>query len=215
MKIVSVIPARGGSKGIPKKNLYPLNGKPLIHYTIYASRYSNVDETWVSTDCQEIGNYAISQNVKVLKRPDYLATDTATTESVILHFAENVEFDAVCLVQPTSPMITCTDINRGIEMFKTGEYSSVISVVDGDDILIWDKKWKHPINYDPYNRGRRQERTNTFVIETGGFYIISKEDLLKNRCRVTNSVGFCEVSKENMFEIDTLDDIEIISKLMR
>jgi CMP-N-acetylneuraminic acid synthetase len=214
MKIVSMLPARGGSKGIPKKNLALLNGKPLIHYTIYASKYSNVDETWVSTDCPDIEKYALEERVKVLKRPAHLATDTATTESVLLHFAEQVEFDAVILIQPTSPMITRSDINRGIELFKSQEYSSVISVVDGDDILIWDKKWHHPMNYDPYNRGRRQERTNTFVIETGGFYIVSKEDLLKTRCRITNNVGYCFIPFWRGFEVDTMEDLIMISKLM-
>ena len=214
MKIVSLIPARGGSKSIPKKNLYPLNGKPLISYVIEASKASLVDETWVSTDCPDIEKFALSLGVNVLKRPARLATDTATTESVLLHFVENVICTDLLLIQPTSPMITFEDINRGIELFKTQEYSSVISVVDGDDMLIWDKKWHHPMNYDPYNRGRRQERTNTFVIETGGFYIISKENLLKNRCRITNNVGYCYVKKENIFEVDTLEDLEIISKLM-
>jgi CMP-N-acetylneuraminic acid synthetase len=215
MRIVALIPARQGSKGIPKKNLYPINGKPLIHYTIYASKYSDVDETWVSTDCPDIGKVALEEGVKVINRPAHLATDTATTESVLLHFAEHIEFDAVILIQPTSPMITRNDINRGIELFKSQEYSSVISAVDGDDILIWDKKWHHPMNYDPYNRGRRQERTNTFVIETGGFYIVSKENLINNRCRITNSVGYCYVKKENIFEVDNLEDLRMIEKLMR
>ena len=215
MKIVSCIPARGGSKTIHKKNLYPLNGQPLLYYTIQASILSGIDETWVSTDCPEITEYALLLEARVLQRPAYLASDTATTESALIHFAKNVDFDVLVVIQPTSPMIIGDDIHAGIELFKTGKYTSVISTCDGDDILIWDKKWKHPMNYDPYNRGRRQERLNTFVIETGGFYIISKEELLKTHCRVTNCVGFCYIPFWRSFEIDTMEDLKMVERLMK
>ena len=92
-KIVSVILARGGSKGIPRKNVIDLGGKPLIQWTINSSLMSNIDETWVSTDDQEIAEIAKKANSKVLHRPSTLATDISSSEDALLHFAENINFD--------------------------------------------------------------------------------------------------------------------------
>ncbi len=92
-KIVSIIPARGGSKRIPKKNLIKINGKPLIYYMIKASLESKVDETWVSSEDDEILRVAKKYGAKIIKRPEELATDTSSSESVLLHFADNCSFD--------------------------------------------------------------------------------------------------------------------------
>ena len=96
-KIVCVIPARGGSKGIPKKNIISLKGKPLISYTIRASLESEVCETWVSTDSDEISDISMKFGARVLKRPAELAEDDSSTESVLIHFAENIDFDVIVL----------------------------------------------------------------------------------------------------------------------
>ena len=89
-KSVTLIPARGGSKGIPKKNIIDVDGKPLLAYSIEASIKSNVDETWVSTDDDEIAKTAEEYGARVLKRPDEIARDNSTSESVLLHFIEKV-----------------------------------------------------------------------------------------------------------------------------
>jgi CMP-N,N'-diacetyllegionaminic acid synthase len=214
MKIFSMIPARGGSKGIPKKALYPLKGFPLIHYVIEASKGSLVDETWVSTDDNEIKEYCLNQDIYVLDRPSYLADDNADIEDVMLHFVKNVECDVIVMIQPTSPMLQSKYIDRGIRLFDSGIYSSVMSIAAADDILIWNTHWRHAINYDPYKRGRRQERINTFAIETGGFYIIGKEDLIRIKCRLTGNIGFIEIPFWKSFEVDSLEDLQNIEKLM-
>ena len=97
MKIVSVILARGGSKGIPQKNIVTLNGKPLIQYSIDASNNSNVEETWVSTDCSKIKKISLSLGANVLDRPTHLATDISSSDSALLHFAENVDFEILAI----------------------------------------------------------------------------------------------------------------------
>ena len=91
--VVSVILARGGSKGIPRKNIVDINGKPLLYYTIEASLKSGVDATWVSTDDEEIATIAYECGARVLKRPAKISTDKSTSESALMHFAEQVEFD--------------------------------------------------------------------------------------------------------------------------
>ena len=112
MKVVSLIPARKGSKGIPNKNLIDLCGKPLIHYALKASSLSLVDETWVSSDSDKILNISENLGAKTLKRPLELSDDNATSESVLLHFAKNVNFDILVFIQCTSPLIEFNDINK-------------------------------------------------------------------------------------------------------
>ena len=94
-KIISVILARGGSKGIPQKNIIDLKGKPLIDYTIQASKKSHVQETWVSTDSREIALISEKSGAKVLLRPKHLATDTSSSEEALLHFGKIYTCDII------------------------------------------------------------------------------------------------------------------------
>ena len=135
MKIVSVILARGGSKGIPKKNITKLNGIPLIDHTILASKNSKVSETWVSTDCDEILEHAKSLGIYYLKRPKAISTDISSSEEALLHFANMVDFDILVFIQPTSPLLNYNDINKGLLMMKN--YDSVFSVYEEH----WVPKW--------------------------------------------------------------------------
>ena len=97
-KIISIIPARKGSKGIPNKNLISLCGKPLIHYAIQASQQSIVEETWVSSDSDEILSISKKLGAKTIIRPKELSGDNASSESALIHFAENVEFDILVFI---------------------------------------------------------------------------------------------------------------------
>ena len=99
MKIVSLTLARGGSKGVPRKNITPLNGKPLISYVINAAKASKIDETWVSTEDKEIAEVAKSYGALVVDRPPELALDDAKCEHSLLHFAKNVDFDLLVYIQ--------------------------------------------------------------------------------------------------------------------
>ena len=129
--------ARGGSKGVPRKNIYPLNGKPLISYVLEAAKQSKIDERWVSTEDFEISKTAMSYGAKVIKRPAELAQDTSKCEHALLQFAENVDFDLLVYIQTTSPMVTPEDINKGISLMQTGYYDSVFSVCKEHWIPRW------------------------------------------------------------------------------
>ena len=98
MKVVSLIPARQGSKGIPNKNLINLCGKPLIYYSIKASENSIVEETWVSSDSNEILEVSKNLGAKTIKRPSKISNDQSTSEEALLHFASNVEFDIIVFI---------------------------------------------------------------------------------------------------------------------
>lgn len=207
-RIVSIVPARGKSRGIPRKNLVLLKGRPLIYYAIKASLESQVDETWVSSEDEEILRIAEDLGARAFKRPEELSTDTASSDAVLLHFAEQVWFDVLVFLQATSPLTTGEDINRGIAML--GEYDSVISVSRLTQFVWADGQ----PNYDIHNRKRRQEWKGTFL-ETGAFFITTRDNLLKYRNRIGGKIGFCVVPKIRSFDIDSYEDLEIVERLMR
>ena len=128
---VAFIPVRGGSKSIPLKNIKTLAGKPLVYWTIKAAvECSNIDLIYVATDSEKIKDTVLGLNfdkVKVIGRGKETSTDTASTESVMLEFAEKYKFDKICLIQATSPLLTSKDLKKGFSVLK--EADSVLSVV--------------------------------------------------------------------------------------
>ncbi|PQB03889.1 cytidylyltransferase domain-containing protein [Aureitalea marina] len=135
MRILGLVPARGGSKGIPGKNAKILSGKPLIQYTLEAAKAAeSLTELIVSTDSDEL--MQLSRNLGVeapFKRPDELASDTASSLAVVQHAVSYLqtlgrEFDAVCLLQPTTPFRTASDIDSAVARFIDGGYDSLLSV---------------------------------------------------------------------------------------
>ena len=216
MLTVIVIPARGGSKGILRKNLYQINGKPLIGYGIDVAK-STCFRTIVATEDKEIQQYSISKGVDILAIPEELTKDDSPLDEVLMYFAEKVQFDLLILMQATSPMTRSEDIVRGVGMFHTypDQYDSAMSVINTNDILIWNKDKNEAINYIPGNRGRRQERKSNYAIETGGFYITRRKQLLESGCRIGGRIGFVEVPYWSHFQVDSLEDAEMIGRLMR
>ena len=212
MNIVSVITARGNSKGIPLKNIIDIKNKPLIFYAINASLKSNADETWVSTDNQEIKNISLSYGSRVLDRPQELADDSIMPDESLMHFTEHVEFNWLVFIQPTSPMIKAEYINEGIEMMKTGDYDSVFTVTKEHWMPRWSENVE-PIDWDIGNRPRRQDRSSTYV-ENGMFYITTKEQLSKTRLRYGGRIGFVEIPLFNSFQIDNIEDLNLVRALL-
>ena len=212
MKIVSLTLARGGSKGLSRKNLALLQGRPLIYYAIEASKTSKVDQTWVSTEDKEIASVSLSLGASVIDRPDDLATDTSKCEESLLHFAENVDFDIIVFIQTTSPLVTSEDINKGIDLLQTGDYDSVFSVTEEHWVPKWTKDMT-PINWDHFKRPRRQEMETTFI-ENGAFYITTKNFLLKHKNRYGGNIGYVEIPLSRSFQIDSLEELELIGKLL-
>jgi N-acylneuraminate cytidylyltransferase len=217
-KIVALIPARGGSKGIPRKNIKPLNGVPLIAYNILASLNSKyVNQTYVSTDDDEIAEISRKFGSNVVKRPKELALDNSSSESVLLHFAENVDFDILVFLQCTSPLTTSDDIDNAIKLFFSGKFDSVLSVCEDKGGFLcggflWDKNG-NSINYNYEKRPRRQELSKTFR-ENGAIYLITKKGLLEHKNRLFGKVGIYEMPKQRSFEIDEPEDFYFIEKIM-
>jgi CMP-N,N'-diacetyllegionaminic acid synthase len=132
LKVIGIIPARAGSKGVPGKNKKLLAGKPLIYYTLKAALYSKLDKIVLTTDDVDIMEMGIHMGVEVVKRPIELAQDHTPTLPVLRHVMEfqTEEFDAVMTLQPTSPLRRAFHINEAIELFKANPNSdSLVSVI--------------------------------------------------------------------------------------
>lgn len=214
------IPVRGGSKSIPLKNIRPMCGKPLVYWTIKAAcDCKSIDVVYVATDSDKIKetveNFHMDK-VQVIGRSAESASDTASTESAMLEFAEQYEFDNVVLIQATSPMLQGSDLDEGFTLFAREDTDSVLSVVrqkrfhwaaDEDGIVA-------PTNYDVFHRPRRQE-FDGYLVENGAFYITSKKDLLTSRNRVSGNIRAVEMNEDTFFEIDELSDWIIIEALMK
>ena len=211
MKIVSLILARGGSKGIPKKNIIDVNGKPLLYYTANASLNSNVNATWVSTDCAEVKNVAVDIGCRVIDRPEDISGDKSKSDDALVHFAENVDFDILVFIQPTSPLLKSSDINKGLH--KMQNYDSVFSVTKEHWVPRWTKDG-NSFNWDINNRPMRQDVNETYI-ENGAFYITTKNQLLKSKLRYGGRIGMIEMPLHRSFQIDTYDDLKLIGKLLK
>ena len=182
-------------------------GKPLIYHTITAAVKSNIDETWLSSENDEILKVAEQCGAKTIRRPVEFATDEASTASVMMHFASQVDFDVIVLIQATSPMTTADDLNKGLAMLH--DYDTVISASELTQFV-----WREGVpNYDPANRKRRQDLAPTFL-ETGAFFIMTRENLMKYKTQVGGKVGMCKVPKIRSFDVDSYEDLEVIRRLM-
>jgi len=211
---VALIPLRGGSKSIPNKNIKPIGGKPLCGWVIEAALSSRlVEDVFVSTECSNIKKVIkeLGYNVKFIDRPEEYATDTASTESVIIDFLNKFLTDKVVTIQATSPMLTSIDLDLAINKFEKEKADSLLSVARVKH-FFWDDNVK-PINYDPMNRPRRQDFNGT-LIENGAFYITKKNIIEKYKCRLGGKIIFYEMPVDTYWEIDELSDWEFVENML-
>ncbi len=216
---VAFIPVRGGSKSIPLKNIKNFCGKPLVYWTVKAaSECDSIDKVFVSTDSKEISDVVNGlklPKVEVIGRSLETATDTASTESALLEFAESRSFDNIVLIQATSPLLKSSDLQKGFELFNEPSIDSVMSVVRQKRF-----NWKYvgdyiqPINYDVFNRPRRQEFEG-YLVENGAFYITKRTALLESRNRVSGNIKAVEMPESTYFEIDEPSDWVIMEQLLK
>jgi CMP-N-acetylneuraminic acid synthetase len=212
--IYALIPLRGGSKSIPKKNIQPIAEKPLCAWVIQAALQTRcIDAVVVSTDSEEIANVVrkISSDVVVLDRPPELATDEASTESVMIDVMARVDFETLITIQATSPLLTSADLKSACRSFVSGGYDSMLSAVRTKRFFWSDNA--RPINYDPMNRPRRQEFLGT-LMENGAFYITRRVILEQHKCRLGGRIGIYEMPEASAIEIDEPNDWPIVERLL-
>lgn len=217
---IAFIPVRGGSKSIPLKNIKLIAGKPLLYWVLdAAAACTYISKIFISTDSSDIANIAgkfNSDKVIVVNRSEKTATDTASTESAMLEFAEKYDFENMVLIQATSPLLTTTDLNKGFEQYFKEDVDSVLSVVRVKRFVWGELDNKHilPSNYDYHNRPRRQEFPG-FLVENGAFYITSKDKLLKTKSRLSGKISFVEMDEDSYHEIDDEIDWIIVEELLK
>ncbi len=214
---VALIPARGGSKGIPKKNLRLMNGKPLIHWVIQAALGSTLDQVYISTDSREIRecvNELTHPKLMIVGRSQETSTDIASTESVMLEFANKYEFENIALIQATSPMLTTDQINKAFNIYFNEDVDSLLTCVRQKRFL-WELKddYYSPVNYDYNNRPRRQDFEG-FLVENGALYITSKAQLISTKSRISGNIRVYEMPSETYHEIDEVLDWTTVQQLM-
>jgi len=223
MNIIAIIPARGGSKSIPKKNIMDFCGKPLIAWSIeQALDCALINSVYVSTDNEGIAEVSKKYGAEIIKRPAELATDTASSEQALLHAIDQIEkknvenVDIVVFLQATSPLRASSDINNALRKFIDEGADSLFSAAILDDFLIWGKindKFTS-INYDYRNRGLRQDREKQYV-ENGSIYIFKPDILRKENNRIGGTIVLYEMEFWKTYEIDSYEDIEICEYYMK
>ncbi len=217
MKILGIIPARGGSKGIPKKNIKLLNGKPLIAYTIEAALASNIDRVVVSTDCKEIASISREYSAEVMMRPSHLAEDKTPTLPVLQDVVSRLEekFDAVMTLQPTSPLRTSKHINEAIELFKSDKKAnSLVSVVEVPHNYMPEKLMSFDGKYLTGNREvKRRQEISTMYARNGAAIYITKTEKLGEYIFGGKILPYF-MSKIKSFDIDDIEDWKIVERLI-
>lgn len=213
MRIVAVIPARGGSKGIPGKNLQSVAGVSLIGRSILSCNQSAlIEEVFVSTDDADIAAEARRYGAKVIDRPSKHATDKATSEAVLVHALKKIPGDIEILVflQCTSPFIDVDALDTAISRVKSGEFDSMFSARESYEFL-WTEN-KHGglkgLNHDEHRRLRRQDRSPN-IVETGAFYVIDAKKFKKIEHRFVGTIGAQLVDEFRSLEIDTPAELQL------
>lgn len=223
MENLAIIPARGGSKSVPRKNLLPLAGKPLIASTIEAAlQAATVSRVVVSTDDAEIAIVSEKHGAEVIWRPEEISGDRASSESALLHVLEHLEQresyrpDLVVFLQCTSPLTTDEDIDGCVRKLLEEDADSCLSVAAFHSFL-----WRNTpgnsaegINHDKSFRPRRQEMEPQFR-ETGAIYVMRTEGFLAAKHRFFGKTVLYVVDGERCLEIDEPVDVEIAEVLMR
>lgn len=218
--IVAVIPARGGSKGVPRKNIRPIAGHPLIAHSILQAKESSlVDQVYVSTEDGEIADVARRYGAEIIPRPDSLAVDEASSESALDHALsyltdKNIRVKLVVFLQCTSPIRNGHDIDNAVNQLMHEDADSLLTVCRSHRFL-WQQSdaGMIPINYDYRERPRRQDMTPQYI-ENGSIYIFKPWVLKQQNNRLGGKIAAYVMDETAGYEIDSLLDFEIVELIM-
>jgi len=224
-RVLAIITARGGSKGLPKKNIKLLSGKPLVLWPIKAAKdCKEVDKIIVSTDSEEIAEVVIKSGIDVPSlRPDYLASDNAKSSDVILHILEQSDetFDYVVMLEPTSPLTEALDISKALSILDLNRKNadsivgiSAIEATHPEYSVRQNKKMLEPAFASSFNLLKRRQEIESLYFLEGTLYISDVKTLkLKKSFYHERTMGY-EVPRWKSFEVDELVDFICIEAIM-
>jgi CMP-N,N'-diacetyllegionaminic acid synthase len=221
-KTLAVIAARGGSKGIPHKNLLDLCGKPLIAWTVEQARAARgVDVVAVSSDSDQILAAAEAAGAVGVRRPSDISGDLASSESAWLHALDAIDermgrFERIVALQATSPIREPGDLEQALDIFDREHLDSLLSVCEVEDYFNWriGTSGPEPINYDYRNRRMRQQIEKRYL-ENGSFYVLIPSLLREQNNRLGGKIGFHVMERHKMFQIDRPEDLKLCAAIMR
>ena len=223
LNIVGIIPARGGSKGIPNKNIIDICGHPLISWSINQSISANlITSTWVTSDDKKILDISRQYGANTIKRPKSISSDNCSSESAWIHALEHINSigikpDLVVGIQCTSPIRESNDLDQAINYFLKNKYDSLLSTVQVEDYFTWELNKDSialPLNHDVNKRKPRQKIKKTFL-ENGSFYIFKPDLIKKSRNRLIGKIGMYMMAQHKAFQIDNREDIKICSAIIK
>lgn len=219
---LAIIPARGGSKRLPRKNVLDLCGKPLIAYTIEAGLKSKyINKVIVSSDDEEILEISKKCGADILKRPLELSSDTATTFDAIKHTIESVDkYDYIILLQPTSPLRDSKHIDEAIELLSEKNAHAVVSVCEMDHSPLWSNTLDDNLSMEGFLRdevlNKRSQDLEKYYRLNGAIYICKTEELLKGKSFfIKENIFAYKMDRKKSIDIDEILDFLIVSELIK
>lgn len=220
--VYAFIPARGGSKGIPRKNLADLAGEPLIAHAIEQAKQSHlIDHFYVSSEDAEIRSVAEQYGADTITRPDEFIHDNSVQEvdrllkwTVLELESQGHKIDIVVLLYATSPLRQVETIDAAIRLVSDSGFDSVLSLYE-DTTYLWERDGEivSPSNYDPATRGPRQKENWNQWAENKAVYAFKRDLLVNTGCRLGGKIGYVEMPKWRSVDIDKPEDLELVRKL--
>ncbi|MDC0208115.1 acylneuraminate cytidylyltransferase family protein [Nitrosopumilus sp.] len=223
MEILAIIPARGGSKGIPFKNIIKIGGKPLLYYTVNAALKSKlITRTIVSTDNEKISKIAKFYGSEVIKRPKKLSGDKIGLEPTISHVLDSLNEkekyvpDLIIILQNTSPLRNSRHIDEALKLLIKNKFDSILSGFSYYTFL-WNYKNNNTvksITYTPEKRPNHQNMKEQ-LYENGALFVSTIDAFKNSNCRISGKIGFYKMPIELSYNIDTLEDLKDVKRMMK
>jgi CMP-N-acetylneuraminic acid synthetase len=222
-EVLAVIPARGGSMGVPKKNICMVAGRPLITYAIDAARQSQrITRIVVSTDCPDIAAVSRASGADIVLRPDAISGDTASSEDAVTHVLRHLQDEQgyypaiVAFMQCTVPVTTAIHLDKAIDTLEQEKLDSCFSAIPFTKFI-----WKRDVsghavgvNHDHTQQRLLRQQLPEQVLETGGFYIMRTDSYLAAHNRFCGKTGYIILNNVEMIDIDTMQDIHYAEHIL-
>jgi CMP-N-acetylneuraminic acid synthetase len=220
---LAIIPARGGSKRLPNKNILLLSGKPMLLWTVESAMQSKyLDEIILSTDSDDIIKVVENYKIKTIKRPIELASDTAKTVDVVKHIIENIDkkYDFIVLLQPTSPLRTSNHIDEAIEQLIKLNADAIISVTEVDHSPLWCNILPENLSMENFIsediKHKRSQELPKFYRLNGAIYICKTEKLIEeNTFFLKKNIYAYIMDKKSSIDIDEELDFKLAEIILK